>query len=333
MTPMAFVLLLLLTLVAFGMTVGVVIFFLQRYLSPEPGVIQQRLTNLKNGSKPKSFESGDSSKPKQRISRHSNYKYEQLNQYLSKLAFYQTLKLRLQQAELLEPADMVMLKFFFCPVIISVLLLLITGLFPVLLLGGMVPLAYNTYVNSRRNKRFQKFVALLPDTLNMLTSALRAGHSFQSSLSVVASEMPDPISAEFSSVVSDVSLGMPLKESLNRLVYRMDALPDVKMLSTAINIQREAGGNLAEILENLGDTIRERFKLKGQIASLTGQSRLTGYVLGAAPCVLLLFLSIFLFSYVEPLYKTEWGNMALMAALVMQVIGFVIIKKIVDIRV
>jgi tight adherence protein B len=133
--------------------------------------------------------------------------------------------------------------------------------------------------------------------------------------------------------VRDINLGIPVREALSRLVAKLDTLPDVRMFATAVTIQREAGGNLAEVLENLGYTIRERFKLKGQIAALTGQSRLTGYVLGCAPAGILILLSIFMFDYVSPLYNTAMGHIALVVVVILQSIGFFVMKKIIDIRV
>ena len=117
------------------------------------------------------------------------------------------------------------------------------------------------------------------------------------------------------------------------MVAKLDTLPDVRMFSTAVVIQREAGGNLAEVLEKLGYTIRERFKLKAQISALTGQSRLTGYVLGGAPALILTFLTVFMYSYVKPLYETDMGHLALGAVVILQCIGFFVMKKIIDIRV
>jgi tight adherence protein B len=130
-----------------------------------------------------------------------------------------------------------------------------------------------------------------------------------------------------------MNLGIPVKEAMEKMVGNLDNMPDVKMFCTAVLIQREAGGNLAEILDKLSNTIRERFKLKGQIMALTGQARLTGYVLGCAPLVLLGILSMFFYSYVKPLYETEMGKMLLIVAAVLQVIGFLVMKKIIEIRV
>lgn len=334
MNPTLLILALLSMLILFGVATGFVIFFFQKYLVPDLPLIQQRLLNLRQ----KQGQSGDDTDEDginqyHLLYKNSGYKYELLNKYLSQFSFYTDLKLKLQQANMNKCVDVVLLNFFIVPIGIGFLLMLITQFFPLIFVGCIVPAFYYTKILLKRNSRFQAFITLLPDSLSMMTSALKAGHSFQSALTVVASEMPDPISSEFSIMVTDISLGITTKEALSRMTYRMNALPDIKMFSTAINIQREAGGNLAEILENLSETIRERFKLKGQIASLTGQSRLTGYVLGGAPCFLLLFLSIFLYGYVQPLYETEWGHMALLVALVMQVIGFLVMQKIIDIRV
>ena len=134
-------------------------------------------------------------------------------------------------------------------------------------------------------------------------------------------------------MVRDINLGIPVPDALVRLVNKLDALPDICIFATAVTIQREAGGNLAEILESLANTIRERFKLKGQIAALTGQSRLTGYVLGGAPATMLVGLSIFMYSYVKPLYETDMGHLALMVAMGLQIVGFLVMRKIIDIRI
>jgi tight adherence protein B len=219
------------------------------------------------------------------------------------------------------------------PMGIMVVLGVVSGFIIISLVGILVPIGAYSLVLFKRSQRYGKFIAQLPDALSMITSALRAGHSFQSALTVVSSEMPNPIAIEFASMVKDINLGIPVRESLARMVLKLDTLPDVRMFATAVAIQREAGGNLAEVLENLGYTIRERFKLKGQIAALTGQSRLTGYVLGGAPAVLLAGLSLFFYPYVQPLYETDMGHLALLIAFILQMIGFFVMKKIIDIRV
>lgn len=231
------------------------------------------------------------------------------------------------------PSDRFLIQVIVIPILALLALSVLSGFFSLLLGVPLIIFGTYGYVLFRRTKRYARFIAQMPDALSMITSALRAGHSFQSALTVVSTEMSDPISSEFASVVRDVNLGIPVKEALGRLVAKLDMLPDVRMFATAVMIQREAGGNLAEVLENLGYTIRERFKLKGQISALTGQSRLTGYVLGAAPVLILLFLSIFMYDYVKPLYETSLGHLALFAAIMLQCMGFFIMKRIIDIKV
>jgi tight adherence protein B len=206
-------------------------------------------------------------------------------------------------------------------------------MFVLVLAGILFPGLAFAFVEVKRRKRLSKFVIQLPDALGMITSALRAGHSFQSAMSVASTELSDPISTEFALVVRDTNLGIPMKEAMGKMVGRLDALPDVRMFVTAVMIQREAGGNLAEILEKLGYTIRERFKLKGQVSALTGQARLTGYVLGAAPAIIFIGLSLFMYSYVQPLWETLLGHIAIGVVIVMQAIGFFVMRKIIEIRV
>jgi tight adherence protein B len=316
------------------LAVGSAVFFFQRYSNPEPSVIQQRLINIKTKQQQQDKQAEtDAMQRLSKLYKEGGYDNENLGKRLEQLNFFNHLKTLMQQAGMKTPPDKYFMTGMLMPSIVLIVLGVATGMFPVALLGpGAGVLAY-FWVVFQRGKRFDKFVTQLPDALSMITSALRAGHSFQSALGVVATELADPIGTEFSNIVRDINLGIPVKEALNRMVGKLDALPDVRMFATAVLIQREAGGNLAEILEKLGYTIRERFKLKGQIASLTGQARLTGYVLGGAPAFLLVGLSLFMYSYVKPLWETDLGHVLLVLAVIMQGIGFFIMKKIVDIRV
>lgn len=334
MSPLLTLILILVAVLVMSVGIGLAAFFYQRYNNPEPSLLQKRLITLKDHHQ-EEVASADLDKMKKlaAIFRDTDYHNDKLGKQLEQLNFFLTLKIRLQQAGITTPADQYFMSRMLLPIVIMVPLGVFSGFFVLALLGPIIAAISYGIVMLKRSKRYGKFIAQFPDALAMITSALRAGHSFQSALTVVASEMPEPISTEFFAMVKDINLGIPVKESLARLVAKLDALPDVRMFATAVSIQREAGGNLAEVLENLGYTIRERFKLKGQIAALTGQSRLTGYVLGCAPAVLLTGLSIFFYGYVAPLYETELGHFALLAAIVLQVIGFFIMKKIIDIRV
>ncbi|MEM0950950.1 MAG: type II secretion system F family protein [Cyanobacteria bacterium P01_H01_bin.74] len=336
MNTTVLLLIILVAIILFSVLAGVALFFFQRYFYPEPSAIQNRLSSLKGKQKGLDSEHQVQSGKRtnhQALYKTGHYKNEQLNQFFQTFPFYKLLTVRLQQADMTSPADNIYLKFFLFPVVCGTVLGMISGLYILLLLGFLVPAGYWFSLVGKRKKRCSQFVAMLPDTLGMMTSGLRAGHSLSAAMGIVSTEMQPPVSKEFALVVRDINLGISVREALFRLVARLDNLPDVNMLSTAICIQREAGGNLAEILENLSNTIRERFKLKGQISSLTGQARLTGYVLGCAPLILLLFLSVIMYSYVAPLFETQMGNIALVVSLLMQGIGFMVMKKIVDIRI
>lgn len=328
--------LILMLMASFVMAIGLgaAIFLFQRYNNPEPTLMQKRLMRLKErGAEEEAGMVDEKVKKLALLFKDTDYQNEKLGKQLEKSELFLKLKMRLIQAGIDTPADKYFLMNMALPLVTMVLIGLLSGFIILAMVGLLVPVGAYAMVLFKRGQRYGKFIAQLPDALGMITSALRAGHSFQSALTVVSTEMPNPSATEFAAMVKDINLGIPVRESLARMVAKLDTLPDVRMFATAVTIQREAGGNLAEVLENLGYTIRERFKLKGQIAALTGQSRLTGYVLGAAPAFLLAVLSVFFYGYVAPLYETEFGHLALIVAFVLQMIGFMVMKKIIDIRV
>lgn len=313
---------------------GAAVFLFQRYNNPEPSPVLKRLEELKARQESgEAFEQQEQARKLAKLYKETNYQNAHWGKKLESLNFFLHLKHLMQQADIKTPPD----KFFILNMLTPIVLFLVAGLLTGMLFlmpAGFV-LAGLSYVLIlfKRKQRLNQLVTQLPDALSLITSALRAGHSLQSAMTVVSTEMPDPTATEFSNMVRDINLGIPVKDALTRMVKKLDNLPDFCMFSTAVLIQREAGGNLAEVLEKLGYTIRERFRLKGQIAALTGQSRLTGYILGCAPAVLLVGLSLFMYSYVKPLWETDMGHIALAVAVVMQLIGFFVMRKIIDIRV
>jgi tight adherence protein B len=332
--PMLPLLILLASLVGGAIAVGTAIFFWMRYKSPEPSLLQDRLRRLKGqGASDAEKLASETLLRTNRFYKDSDYKNEKLGRQLEQFAFFRQFKLLMLQSGMKQPPDAYFMNRLALPAVLMLVLGLVTGFMPLLLLPMLLVAGTIISVRMQRQKRYNRFIAQLPDALTMLTSSLRAGHSFQSALVLISSEMSEPIGVEFSMMVRDINLGIPVREALLRLVSKMDSLPDVCMFATAVTIQREAGGNLAEVLENLSRTIRERFKLKGQISALTGQSRLTGYVLGAAPITLLAGLSLIMYNYVKPLYETDIGHLCLLGAAILQGIGFMVIRKIIDIRV
>jgi len=184
----------------------------------------------------------------------------------------------------------------------------------------------------KRGRRMRAFEEQFPEALDLISRALKAGHAFNTGLKMVADEMPEPVGPEFRKTFDEQNFGLPLKDSLENLTHRMPLL-DVRFFSTAVLIQRETGGNLSEILENLGHVVRERFKILRQVRVYTAHGRMTGYVLLALPAVLSIALSFINPEHMNMLFRERMGQMMLLGALVMQTAGFLWIKQVVKIEV
>jgi tight adherence protein B len=184
----------------------------------------------------------------------------------------------------------------------------------------------------KRAARLKKFAAQLPDALELVARALRAGHSLGAGMHVVAEEMPAPISDEFSRVFEETNLGIPIEESMKAMCERVPNL-DLRFFVTSVGIQRQTGGDLAEILDKIGYVVRERFRILGQVKALTGEGRLSGIVLIALPFALFGFMLNAKPDYVEPLWTTDLGKKMSAFAIVAQILGALTIRKIVNIKV
>ncbi len=184
----------------------------------------------------------------------------------------------------------------------------------------------------RRRRRFKKFAKQLPDALELISRALRAGHSLASGFNLVAQEMNDPIATEFQKAFEEQNLGIALDQALDGMTERMPNL-DLKFFATAVILQRQTGGDLAEILDKIGRLVRERFQIWGQVQALTGEGRLSGIVLLALPPALFVVVWRLNPDYVIPLFTDPLGKKMLAAAVIMQILGALVIKKIVNIRV
>ena len=194
---------------------------------------------------------------------------------------------------------------------------------------GVLPFLWLLF---RRRSRFKKFAAQLPEALELVARALRAGHSLAAGFHLVAQESSDPIASEFGRVFEEQNLGIPFEEALDNLTQRIPNL-DLKFFVTAVVLQRQTGGDLAEILDKIGHLIRERFKIWGQVQALTGEGRLSGIVLLALPPVL--FVTVYRMNpdYLMLLFTDELGKKMLIAGIVSQLVGALVIRKIVNIRV
>jgi tight adherence protein B len=184
----------------------------------------------------------------------------------------------------------------------------------------------------KRRKRLLKFNAQLPDTLDLLSRSLSVGHAFSEALHQVSSEMPDPIAMEFRIAFEEQKLGLSTKVALDRLVERVP-LPDLRLCVVAMHIQRETGGNLAEILERVAHTIRDRFKLMEDFRTMTTSSRTSAWILCSLPFVLVFLLSTINPDYMSKLLHDPRGHIVIAVAIVLQLIGMGLIKKILAIKV
>lgn len=184
----------------------------------------------------------------------------------------------------------------------------------------------------KRAKRLKKFTSQMPDGLELVARALRSGQSLAAAMHVVSEEMPEPISVEFGRVFEEQNLGIPIEEAMKAMCDRVPNM-DLRFFVTSVGIQRQTGGDLAEILDKIGYVIRERFRILGQVKALTGEGRLSGIVLIALPFALFAFMLHAKPDYVESLWKTELGQKMSAFALVAQVLGAATIRKIVNIKV
>ncbi|MBC8075380.1 MAG: type II secretion system F family protein [Chloroflexales bacterium] len=194
----------------------------------------------------------------------------------------------------------------------------------------------NIYVNFRAKARVKKFNDQLGDTISLLANSLRSGYSFLMSLELVGREAPQPTATEFKRVVTEVGLGRSTDEALGGLLRRLPS-EDLDLLITAVNIQHEVGGNLAQVLETIGHTIRERVRIKGEIQTLTAQGRISAYVVTALPIALGIFITVLNPDYMSPIFSFGFPPKAWcclpVTSLVMIAIGYWAITKIIDIDV
>jgi tight adherence protein B len=188
------------------------------------------------------------------------------------------------------------------------------------------------YVKFRQGARLRSFNSRLGDTITMLANSLRSGYSLPQGMDMVAREQPPPVSDEFGRVVREIGLGLSTEEALANLLRRVPS-EDLDLMITAINVQHEVGGNLAQILDSIGLTIRERVRIKGEINSLTAQVRYSGYVVALMPIILSVVLFLLRPEYIGYLFQGVCGWSMVIAALVFIFLGFVAMRKIADIEI
>jgi len=196
-------------------------------------------------------------------------------------------------------------------------------------LGGVMPYSYASH---RRNRRFQKFEEIFPEAIDTLARAVRAGHAFTTALELIASEVAEPVASEFRKLYEEQKFGLPVRDALVNFTARVP-LVDVKFFVTAVMLQRETGGNLAEILDNLSYVIRERFKILRQVRVYTAQGRLTMMLLMGLPPIIVVTMLLTSPGYIHPLFADPIGHVLIVSGVVLQTVGYFVIRKLIRIEV
>lgn len=196
-------------------------------------------------------------------------------------------------------------------------------------LWAVVVLLYVVYLGRKRMKAFSD---LLGDAINMMSNALKAGFTFQQAMDLVAKELPEPISGEFKKALQEIQMGVPMETALDNVSKRIRNA-DFDLLVTAVVIQRQVGGNLSQIMETIGETIRERIKLKGEIKSMTAEGVMSGWMLGCMPIAMILVVKLINPGFFDPLLKSEYAKYIIGYALISEIIGALLIRKLVNLKV
>jgi tight adherence protein B len=198
-----------------------------------------------------------------------------------------------------------------------------------LIIGAYIPFLF---LRIKISKRMDAFTEQLPQALEMIARSLRAGHSLSAAIQIVGTESPEPISTLFKSAYEEQTLGLQLTDALARMLERMPSM-DLRLFVTSVSIHREVGGNLSELLEKLANTIRERLRIKRQIKVYTAQGRLSGYVLAILPIFMAFMIYLIAPDYIAELVNVKTGRYAVGLALTAQLIGFLVIRRLVNIRI
>ena len=196
-------------------------------------------------------------------------------------------------------------------------------------MGIFLPYAYVSY---RRSHRFAKFEELFPEAIDTLARAVRAGHAFPTALELLATEMSEPVAGEFRKLFEEQKFGLPLRDAMLNLAERIPIV-DVKFFATAVMLQRETGGNLAEILDGLSYVIRERFKILRQVRVYTAQGRITMILLMALPPIIVVVMMVMNPGFMRPLFYDPIGHALIAAGIVLQTVGYLLIRRIIRIQV
>jgi tight adherence protein B len=292
---------------------------------PEQKKIKKRLRTLSSGN----FKSEEIDIARKRLLSDVPW----FNRMLINFPVVQKLEHLLDQANISHPVGyylLLTLLFAACGFMAGSLLT-VNFLISVLLACGASTMPF-LYVYSRKSQRMSKFERQLPDALDLIVRALKAGHAFSAGIRMVADEFEDPVGTEFGKTMDEINFGVGVSEALINLTNRVDC-PDLKFFVVSVIIQKETGGNLAEILEKISHLIRERFRFNGRVRVLSSEGKLSAVVLISLPFLISLYMFIVNPHFIEPLLNDPIGKVLMVVAAVMMVIGSLVMKKMITIKV
>jgi len=256
-----------------------------------------------------------------------------LNRVLLQMHFATRLKRVIEQADLHITVTRLLMFSLLAGILGALAVSMLTPFWVFALMAGVCAAAIPfVHVAWKRHKRLQEFLSLLPDALDLMSRALQAGHAFAESLHMVSTEMPEPIATEFRKTYEEQNLGLSLKLALENLSERIPLL-DLRLCITAIMIQRETGGNLAEVLEKVAYTIRERFRILEDLKTLTTSSRMSAWILCGLPIFIALAVTVMNPDYMSVLWSDPRGHRLLAVAIALQITGMLVIRKILRIKI
>jgi tight adherence protein B len=243
------------------------------------------------------------------------------------------LQIFLAQADLTMRAGNMILLCLASAIVVGIILRLVSGSTAFALVGVLVgALMPYSYASFRRGRRFHKFEELFPQAIDTLARAVRAGHALTTALELISNEVSEPVASEFRKLFEEQKFGLPVRDALINLTERMP-LVDVKFFVTAVMLQRETGGNLAEILDNLSYVIRERFKIQRQVRVFTAQGRLTMMLLMLLPPIIVTTMLVLNPGFIRPLFTDPIGHTLIVGGITLQTIGYFVIRRIIQIQV
>lgn len=253
--------------------------------------------------------------------------------FFSSIGMYKALEQKLAQGDIyLHPGEFILIVSVW-GIILGSILFFISDTFLLFIMGiAIAVLIGNMYINSRRYKKIRDFNNQIVDMLALVSNGMKAGYSFFQSIGIVARDMQPPMSQEFSRMMKQINMGLTVEEALNELVKRVES-PDLELVVTAILIQRQVGGNLSEVLDNISYTIRERIILKNQVKVLTSQGRLSGVIVSLLAPALALIIYLMNPEFMAVMIKEPLGIIMIVIAVILQIIGVIFIRRIVNIEI